>query len=93
MQPSPQQANTPAWNFFVWTAFASSILLTGIGICYIPADWWVRGYFAMGLFFSVASAFTLAKTIRDNFEAQKSLSRGYESRADHVLHDYESKNA
>jgi hypothetical protein len=45
-----------------------------IGICYLPLDIWHRGFLTLGFFFSVASSFTLAKTIRDNQEASSAKS-------------------
>jgi len=61
--------DTSAWIFQVWTSFAVAIVVTTIGICYLPLDIWHRGFLGMGFLFSVASAFTLAKTLRDNHEA------------------------
>jgi hypothetical protein len=58
--------DTQAWIFQVWLSFALAIGTTLIGICYMPLDLWHRGFLALGFFFSVASSFTLAKTIRDN---------------------------
>jgi hypothetical protein len=66
-----QQVDTSAWILQVWIAFGISVLLTGIGIFYIPADLWIRGYVAIGACFVLASSFTLAKTIRDEHEATK----------------------
>jgi hypothetical protein len=81
--------DTPAWIFFVWTSFATSSLFTLLGICYAPIDWWIRGYFAMGLLFTIGSTFTLAKTIRDNYEAQKLINRMVDAKTEKILHDYE----
>lgn len=67
--------DTPAWNLYVWIAFlvASFMMLTGIW--YLPVDLWVKGYFAMGFLFTVGSTFSLAKTIRDNFEQRRMAGR------------------
>ena len=61
--------DTSAWIFQVWTSFALAVVTTSIGILYLPLDIWHRGFLGMGFLFSVASAFTLAKTLRDNQEA------------------------
>jgi hypothetical protein len=61
--------DTQAWIFQVWTSFALATITTVVGICYLPLDVWHRAFLALGFFFSVASSFTLAKTIRDNHEA------------------------
>ncbi|MFV9503341.1 MAG: YiaA/YiaB family inner membrane protein [Oscillochloridaceae bacterium umkhey_bin13] len=63
--------DTPAWNLYVWLAFATSAFLMLTGIWYLPVDLWIKGYFVMGYFFSVGSTFTLAKTVRDNYEMRR----------------------
>ena len=42
----------------------------------------------MGLTFSVGSSFTLAKTIRDNHESQKILSRVDEAKLEKLLAEH-----
>lgn len=68
--------DTPAWNLYVWVAFLVSAFLMLLGIWYMPVDLWIKGYFVMGYFFSVGSTFTLAKTMRDNYEARRLTGRG-----------------
>ncbi|MBP9112045.1 MAG: hypothetical protein KBF88_04515 [Polyangiaceae bacterium] len=63
--------DTQAWIFQVWTAFALATVTTLVGICYLPLDIWHRAFLGLGFFFTVASSFTLAKTIRDNQEFSK----------------------
>ncbi len=58
--------NTPAWIFQVWTAFLLSVFALAVGIYYAPMDPWIRAFFFMGMFFTIGSTLTLAKTIRDN---------------------------
>ncbi len=65
----------------------------GIGIWNALVDLWVRGYFIMGLFFCVGSTFTLAKTTRDNYEAQHAHNRGVDAKTDKILSDYELGNS
>ena len=68
-----RQVDTSAWILQVWIAFALALVLMLVGLYNLPVDWWVRGYIAIGLFFTISSSFTLAKTIRDNEEARKGL--------------------
>ncbi len=68
-----RQVDTSAWILQVWIAFAVALVLMVVGLYNLPVDWWVRGYLAVGLFFTISSSFTLAKTIRDNEEARKGL--------------------
>ncbi|HWN42406.1 MAG TPA: YiaA/YiaB family inner membrane protein [Thermoanaerobaculia bacterium] len=58
--------NTAAWTFQVWAAFLVSVLALGMGLYYAPLNRWIQGFFLMGMFFTIGSTFTLAKTIRDN---------------------------
>ena len=67
------RADTSAWIMQVWASFGLAVLVTCMGIYNLPVDLWVRGYVAMGFFFTVGSTFTLAKMIRDNAEAQQGL--------------------
>lgn len=68
---NPYQRDTPAWMFFVWVSFTLSVSLMMVGIYYMPVDLWIKGYLLMGLIFTVGSSFTLSKTLRDDFEAQR----------------------
>lgn len=61
-----RRIDTGAWIFQVWAAFIISAILTGVGIYNLKVEFWVQGYAAIALLFVVTTAFTLAKTIRDN---------------------------
>ena len=63
-----KSTNTAAWRFQVWASFALSAIATGTGILYLPVDAWTKGFLGMGLFFTIGSCFSLAKTIRDDAE-------------------------
>ena len=81
--------DTVAWRFQVWTSFviASAITVTGIG--YLPVDHWMRAFLLMGLLFTVGSAFSLAKTLRDDHEAKKLLNRITDAKAERIIREYE----
>ena len=66
MQPFGPQRDTSAWILQVWLAFILAVLLSSVGIFYLPTDGWIKGFMVMGLFFTIGSTFSLAKTIRDN---------------------------
>lgn len=61
-----RRVDTGAWTFQVWAAFLASAILTGAGIWNLKVEFWVQGYAAIALLFVLTTAFTLAKTIRDN---------------------------
>ncbi|AKF04714.1 YiaA/YiaB family inner membrane protein [Sandaracinus amylolyticus] len=81
--------DTAAWRFQVWASFVLAFGTTLIGIAYLPIDPWMKGYLAMGVLFTTGSAFTLSKTIRDEHEAQRFLSRISEAKAERILREYE----
>lgn len=63
--------STAAWKFQVWVSFAVSASAMTLGILYLPVDLWTKGFFAMGLLFTIGSCFSLAKTIRDEHEEER----------------------
>ncbi|MGD1704784.1 YiaA/YiaB family inner membrane protein [Okeania sp. SIO2F4] len=65
-----QQKDTAAWILQVWASFILATVGTATGIIYLPVDNWIKSFVGMGLIFSIGSAFTLAKTIRDNYESK-----------------------
>lgn len=79
------QRDSAAWLFFVKASFALSLFALGAGIAYLPVDAWARGYLAMGALFAVGSALTLAKTLRDDHEAQRLLRRLDEAQTTAIL--------
>ncbi len=91
-QPKLYQDST-GWLFFVWASFAISVVLTCVGIYHMPAELWVKGYLIMGLFFSLGSSFTLAKTMRDNHESNKLINRISEAKTEKLMQEFESKQA
>jgi hypothetical protein len=85
--------DTPAWIFQVWASFALSTGVTVVGVAYLPVDAWIRAFLAMGLLFSVGSAFSLAKTLRDNHEAKRLMNKLSEAKAEKILRDFELGDA
>lgn len=84
--------NSAGWMACVWISFVSSLVLTSVGIYEMPADYWIKGYMAMGLMFAVGSSFTLAKTVRDNHESRKLINRVSEVKTERMLQEFELKD-
>lgn len=82
------QLDTGAWRVQVWIAFCLALATTTWGIWFLPASFWVKGFLLLGLYFTVSSTFTLAKTIRDEHESQKILNRIGEAKASQLLREY-----
>lgn len=82
--------NSQGWLMFVRVCFAVSVIAMGLGTYYMPVEDWIKGYIAMASLLLVASTFTLAKTLRDEFEARKILYRMNEARAEKAIQESES---
>jgi hypothetical protein len=93
MNHATVQRDSPAWLFFVWASFGLSTFMMSVGIWYMPVDLWIKGFLAMGLAFTVGSSFTLAKTVRDNYEAQKMVSRAADAKTEQLLAEYELRKS
>ena len=88
-QPSTIERHTAAWKFQVWAGFALSVAALAVGIWHLPVDPWIKGYFGMGLVFLTNACFALSKTIRDDHEADKLISRIDEAKTEKLIRDFE----
>jgi hypothetical protein len=66
-------------------SFAVSMTATIVGIAYLHDSRWVRAFLAVGLLYTITSAFTLAKVIRDRGEETDLVSRVDQARLDKLL--------
>lgn len=89
MKPISYQKDTNAWSLQVWISFILSVSATGVGIIYLPVDSWTRGCIGICYLYSITSAFTLAKTVRDNHEAQRLIARVEEARVEKILAEHD----
>lgn len=65
-----ERVDTDMWILHVWIAFALAMCSTIWGLARIDLDVWKKGYLVASAFFLISSTFVLAKTIRDNQEAE-----------------------
>ncbi len=86
---TPATGHTNAWIAQTWISFIVSIAATTVGIIYMPANIWLRGYLGMGLMFSVGSTISLSKTLRDQEEAKRMISRIDQAKLERLLADYD----
>ncbi|PRY45959.1 YiaA/YiaB family inner membrane protein [Umezawaea tangerina] len=77
--------NTTAFYVQAVISFAVSLGAVGLGLVYLPVDGWVRAFLALGLLFTVTSAFTLAKCIRDRQEEGYLVNRVDQARLEKLL--------
>jgi hypothetical protein len=87
------QLNSPSWMYFVKVNFAIAFGAMFAAIVLSPIETVVQGFLAMGTLYLVASTFTFAKTVRDEFEGQKLVNKLAEARAEKLLKEYERESA
>lgn len=63
--------HSSTWVNFIYGSFFISVLMSAIGIFFMPVDLWARGYMAMGEIMIIMMSITLTKTIRDNQESER----------------------
>jgi hypothetical protein len=79
--------DTGAWRFQVIAAFVIALGLTTGGVLYLPVVTWIKGYLLMGVYFTVSSAFGLAKTLRDAHESSRLVSKISEAKTEKMLRE------
>ena len=68
-------SDTPMWGMVVWGGFGLSMALTGWGLWRMEINPTWKAYLLVSWLYLISSAFTLAKTLRDAYEADR-LERG-----------------
>lgn len=66
------QSDTPLWSLVVWGGFALAMALTGWGLWRMEISPTWKAYLVVSWLYLISSAFTLAKTLRDAYEAGRS---------------------
>ena len=80
--------DSPSWIFFVKISFACALGGMMFGVTIMPVEIWMRGYMIVGTLFLTGSTFTLAKTLRDQFEASKMINKLAQARTEKLLKEY-----
>jgi hypothetical protein len=86
---NPVSKTTPAFFAQAVASFAVSIIALVIGIAWLPVDAWTRAFLSLGAVFTVSSAFTLAKCVRDRQEESYLSSRVDRARVDKLLSEHD----
>src|SRR5580693_2430156 len=86
MANSPLRPHTTT-AFYAQAAvsFGASLVLVGFGIAYLPVGPWLRAFLAVGVLYTITSAFTLAKCVRDRQAEGAVVSRVAQARLDKLL--------
>ena len=78
-------ANSGGWITFTYAQFAAAIGMAALGVFFLPVDIQVKGYMLMSNVFLIGATFTLAKTVRDEHENKKMVSRIEDARTEKLL--------
>jgi len=89
MQPDVQLPHSPAWTAQAWISFALAFGVMLLGIYAMPVDIWIKGFLGMGTLFLVGSSLSLAKTVRDQHEAQKLTRRIDDARVTKLIAEHD----
>lgn len=89
MTAKPHSPTTTAFYAQAVISFALSLAAVGLGVAYLPVNGWVRAFLALGLLFTVTSAFTLAKCVRDRQEETYVVSRVDQARLEKLLAEHD----
>lgn len=89
---TPVQAKSPTTAPFYAQAilsFAISSITVVVGIVLLPVDPWVRAFLGLGMLYTISSAFTLAKCVRDRQEESFVTNRVDRARVDKLLSEHD----
>ena len=84
---SPVLHHSQSWIVFTYLSFVAALAMVAVGIILMPLDLAMKGYLAMGVAMLIQSCITLTKTLRDNDEAGKLVSRLEDARTERLLMD------
>jgi hypothetical protein len=84
-----QPKTTTAFFAQAAISFGVSVVAVAIGIVYLPVDKWVRGFLSIAVLYTITSAFTLAKVVRDQHETSSMISRVDQARLEKLLTDHD----
>lgn len=85
-----EQPHSSAWVAQTWISFIVATGMTALGIFFLPgATFYAKGYLGMGLLFTVGSSLSLAKTIRDQHEAERVVKQINQAKIQKILNDHD----
>jgi hypothetical protein len=70
-------------------SFALAVGGVALGVAYLPVDPWVRAFLAVAILYTITSAFTLAKCVRDRQEIATLADRADQARLDKLLAEHD----
>jgi hypothetical protein len=80
---------TASYYFQTIASFVISCGATLYGVAHLSVDVWVRSFLCLGMLYSITSAITLAKVIRDRQEESQLIGRVDKARLDKLLAEHD----
>ena len=90
---NPHSQNSKAYVFFTYVSFAVALVVTLLGTWMSGMTPEMKGFLTMGVLFLTGSTLTLAKTIRDEHEAQRFHNRIEEAKTERLLMEVDREAA
>jgi hypothetical protein len=84
---NPVLHHSQSWIVFAYLSFVAALAMVVVGIILMPIDLAMKGYLGMGAAMLIQSCITLTKTLRDNDEAGKLVSRIEDAKTERLLMD------
>jgi hypothetical protein len=78
-------SHSSVWVSFTYANMIASLALTLGGLFFVQIDLWIKGYMLMGVTMLVTATVILCKTLRDNHESTKLVSKIEEARTERIL--------
>lgn len=82
-QINPKHSST--WTLFTKAAFGLAAIMMAGGVYFLEASFAAKGFYAMAAIMLVHTSITLTKTMRDNEEAGKMISKIEDARTEKLL--------
>ena len=82
-QINPKHTNS--WMVFTQASFALAAAMMAGGVYFLEASFSAKGFYAMAAIMLVHTSITLTKTMRDNEEASKMISKIEDARTEKLL--------
>jgi hypothetical protein len=93
MSKPVQPSMTGAYFAQCVISFGLALGSVTLGIYFLPIDAWIRAFLAIAVLYTVTSAFSLAKVIRDRHETTNMSSRIDQARLDRLFAEHDPYKA
>lgn len=87
--PTPPSGPTPAFYAQAAISFGIALVSVAIGVVLLPVDPWIRAFLGIGVLYTITSAFTLAKVVRDRHEDSALAHRVDRARVDKLIAEHD----